>query len=65
MNTDLGGELHLFSKSLGFGDGYTTDSTELLAGIGFNIKFLPLDYAYSTHDDLGQTHRIGLNIKIK
>ncbi|OGH58410.1 MAG: hypothetical protein A3G34_08035 [Candidatus Lindowbacteria bacterium RIFCSPLOWO2_12_FULL_62_27] len=61
----FGGEIRLFSRVLALRGGYTTDSREFLAGIGFNIKFLALDYAYSTHDDLGQTHRIGLNIKIK
>ena len=54
-----------FGKFLGLCGGYATDTREFLAGIGFNIKFLSLDYAYSTHDDLGQTHRVGLTIKIK
>ena len=61
----FGAEIRLFSKVLGLRGGYTTDTKEFLAGIGFNIKFLSLDYAYSTHDDLGQTHRVGLCIKIK
>lgn len=61
----FGGEIRLFSRVLGLRGGYTTDSSEFLAGIGFNIKFLALDYAYSTHDDLGQTHRVGLTIRIK
>lgn len=61
----FGGEIRLFSRVLGLRGGYATDTKEFLAGIGFNIKFLALDYAYSTHDDLGQTHRVGLTIKIK
>lgn len=65
MSWRFGGEIRLFSRVLGLRGGYTTDSSEFLAGLGFNIKFLALDYAYSTHDDLGQTHRIGLTIKIK
>lgn len=65
MSWRFGGELRLFSKVLGLRGGYTTDTKEFLAGIGFNIKFLALDYAYSTNDDLGQTHRVGLTIRIK
>lgn len=61
----LGTEIRLFSKVLGLRGGYTTDTKEFLAGFGFNIKFLSLDYAYSTHADLGQTHRVGLTIKIQ
>lgn len=61
----FGGEIRLFSRVLGLRGGYTTDSGEFLAGLGFNIKFLALDYAYSTHDDLGQTHRVGLTIRLK
>ncbi len=61
----FGSELRLFSRVLGIRGGYTTDTNEFLAGIGFNIKFIALDYAYSTHDDLGQTHRVGLTIRMK
>lgn len=65
MSWRFGTELRLFSKVLGLRGGYVTDTKEFLAGIGFNVKFLALDYAYSTHDDLGQTHRVGLTIKMK
>ncbi len=65
MSWRFGTELRLFSKVLGIRGGYATDTNEFLAGLGFNIKFLALDYAYSTHDDLGQTHRVGLTIRIK
>lgn len=65
MSWRFGGEIRLFSRVLGIRGGYTTDSEEFLAGLGFNIKFLALDYAYSTHDALGQTHRIGLTIRMK
>jgi len=42
--------------------GYTGESEEFSAGIGFVSGKYTLDYAYSTHQDLGDSHRVGLRM---
>ncbi len=42
--------------------GFSNEPSRFTAGIGINYRFLNLDYAVFTHNDLGLTHQAGLII---
>ena len=48
-------------KDLAFRAGYTTDTGELSAGVGFRVSIIQLDYGFGFLD-LGSTHRISLTV---
>ena len=48
-------------KDLAFRAGYTTDTGELSAGVGFRVSVIQLDYGFGFLN-LGSTHRISLTV---
>lgn len=44
--------------------GFSSETNRFSAGLGIIYKWIQLDYAVFTHDDLGLTHQIGLVIGI-
>ncbi|MEK7249604.1 MAG: hypothetical protein AAB209_04195, partial [Bacteroidota bacterium] len=44
--------------------GTTSDPNTLNAGVGIHYSFVQVDYAFSSHSELGMTHQFSLSLKL-
>lgn len=60
IDFSLGTEV-LFYKKLFLRSGYTDATEEFSLGAGFDINPVKVDYSFTTHSDLGDSHRFSVN----
>ncbi|MFH1288376.1 MAG: PorV/PorQ family protein [bacterium] len=62
LKKHIGAE-YTIAKLISLRGGWTTDTNEITAGLGFKKKFYEIDYAYARHEVLENSHRVSLSIR--
>jgi hypothetical protein len=60
LNYAVGTEINVY-KTIKFRTGYNDSTEEYSFGAGFGIKNVTLDYSFTTHSELGDSHRFSMN----
>lgn len=54
---------YIIAKLVSIRGGYTTDTDEITAGLGFKKEVYEINYAYARHSELENSHRVSLSIR--
>lgn len=54
---------YIISRLISLRGGYTTDSNEITAGLGFEKEAYEINYSYARHEELENSHRVSFSIR--
>ncbi|MDD5772725.1 MAG: PorV/PorQ family protein [bacterium] len=54
---------YTIAKLVSLRGGYTTDTNEITAGLGFKKEAYEINYAFARHEELENSHRVSLSIR--
>ncbi|MEW6086725.1 MAG: PorV/PorQ family protein [bacterium] len=54
---------YIIARLISLRGGYTTDTNEITAGLGFKKEAYEINYAYARHEILEDSHRVSLSIR--